>query len=179
MFFEGSANIYWRNLENPAAEGVLVGQIVNTTGGIEQLFSPVSYETSDGRERVLFSLGHNNPVLMSVRVDESGGSISTVLNGGDYGDFTTSPSSSSQNMFVDIDGGGGSAGSEDMDDCYPNISSDSRWLILNRTDEGAGVDDPEQTTMFILQNEFGNFMGGAPGTTRQMSGPTRRAIWVP
>ncbi len=181
MFYEGSADIRWRNL-NTGADGLLVGQIRNTSGGIEQLYAPVGYRApvpSLGQERVLFSLGAFNPVLMSVPVNRSGGGITTVLNGGNYGDFTTSPSSAGQNMFVDIDGGGGGAGSGGLDDCYPNISTDNRWLILNRTPQGTSIDLTPQTTLFIAMNGQGNYEGGSPTTTRVMTGDIRRAIWVP
>ena len=82
-------------------------------------------------------------------------------------------------MFVDIDGGGGGAGSGGLDDCYPNISTDNRWLILNRTPQGTSIDLTPQTTLFIAMNGQGNYEGGSPTTTRVMTGDIRRAIWVP
>lgn len=177
MFYEHDAKIFWRNLKNPSLSGELVGDIANTSGGIEKLYAPVGY-TAHGQERVLFSLGNFNPVLMSVPVNRSGGTIATIA-ASNYGDFTSNPTNASQNMFVDIDGGGGSAGSGGLDDCYPNISSDNEWLVLNRTPQGTSINQPSQTTLMIRMNGAGNYQGGGPGTTRVMEGPTRRAIWVP
>lgn len=174
MFFEHAKGIHWRNLESTST-GVLVENISSSI--VEELYAPVGY-FAHGQERVLFSLGNYNPVLMSVPVNRTGGSIDSVSASG-FGDFTSTPSSNSQNMFVDLDGGGGSAGSGSFDDCYPNISSDNQWLILNRTPIGTDVDLATQATLFVGLNTVGNYEGGSTGTSRLITGDFRRAIWVP
>lgn len=81
-------------------------------------------------------------------------------------------------MMVDIDGGAGGAGSGSWDDCYPNISGDSRHLVLNRTPIGESLESHNQTSLFIPVDGVGNFKGGA-GRAIELVGPYRRPIWVP
>lgn len=58
----------------------------------------------------------------------------------------------------------------------PNISADSRFLILNRTIVDEHIDSTNQTVMLVPRATNGNFVGPA---TRELTGAIRRAIWVP
>jgi type II secretory pathway pseudopilin PulG len=191
LLFENDSTIHWRRLEPPFNNnesfesdpryGTLVGGIIN--GGMaERLYAPTTYRVGDAgagvvQERCMISLGNNDPVLISVPVDGADGSSLNTVTASSLGSFTTSPGSMNALMMPDIDGGGGDPGSGATDDSYPNISSDSAFLVVNRAPEFTPIDDADnQRCALIFLNANYNYVG--PPQIQLPSG-MRRAIWIP
>lgn len=173
VIYEGVNTLEWICLRDTSSRGTLLNPVPHGVY-IEQPYAPTVYNAS-GQERVLFSFGSYDPILAGIPLNRSGNSITTSPNLDFNTSFTTSGTTTS-NMFVDMSPGLPGAGSSALDDCYPNISADSRYLVLNRTTENDDIDSVNQTVMFVEQAPSGNFVGPA---TRQLTGAIRRAIWVP
>lgn len=186
VFYEQGTSLKWRNLRT-GATGDLVTAVDNG-GVIESLYAPTTYKLSgSGQERVMFSMGNVNPVLLSVPVVRSGGSIVRQgdANGKSYISssapvYTATPGGNALGfMKPDLDGGGGSAGSTFFDDSYPSISADGKFLFISQSPIGQGL-ETQQTSLLLPHRNSGpgaaNFVG--PSSV-SLGGNTRRAVWIP
>lgn len=176
VIYEDTDSLRWVCLRD-GNSGTLLSPVPHGATINEQPYAPTVYDDGSGHERVLFSFGNHDPILSSIPLSRSGNSITEVNPGTpaplDFDDFSTS---TPPYLFVDMSPGVPGAGSGSLDDCYPNISADSRFLILNRTIVDEHIDSTNQTVMLVPRAANGNFVGPA---TRQLTGAIRRAIWVP
>jgi hypothetical protein len=134
----------------------------------EQLFAPTSYLTPDGEERIMFSAGNHNPVLVSVAWSPASPPGSLVFFGG-------------PNMVLpDLNGAGGSgSGSSSSEDDYPSITWDGTGLVLNRSPFSDGAtEDVDDQELWIAPWDSGahNYVG--PPFKVGLD-DVRRAVWIP
>lgn len=170
LIYENGNNLLTVPLPGPGPGTVFLGpvtQITSTSGVVsEQLYAPTSFVKPNGEEWVAFSLGNSDPVLVTVPWNNG-----TPI--GANSDFAPPM------LLPDLDGGGGSAGSGDLEDDYPTVSTDGTSLILTRSpmSDGATEDTLDQTCLVVPYNAGANNYVGPPFT---MGVPDiRRAVWVP
>lgn len=180
VLFEDSDNIMARDLSNSASipKIVISGPFTNTVGGTvysETPYAPITY-SAPGGERLLLSLGNNNPVLINLKIDPGNYSGTEIVGGSlqSYLDGTTGP-----RLRVDY----GPNNSTDND--YPSISSDGRFLTFTRSPQTSGMgvtpipEDVDEQKVWIIPSSGDNFIMGPGGPTVMAQENVRRAIWLP
>lgn len=178
LLYESQYDIHAYHLAT-GTDTVLVGHI-QSSSATEPLYCPTWYR-GGGEERVMFSLGNYNPVLMSVRFQRTpGGGVQQQAYATNYSGFTGWPGAHWVDFLPDDPS---SLGSEGLDDSFPNIRSDGSFLVLNRTDQGKSITDAapapgDNLTVALLRNTAdGNFVG--PPVYQMQDRDLRRAIWLP
>lgn len=176
LIYEHADQLFTVDLLNPAAnppENLLLTPI-NNSGVMEQPLSPTTYMTQGGRERVLVSLGNIDPVLVSFEVTAAN-YAGTAVAGGVLGDYLYA--STGPKLKPNMDGSG-PGGSQALDDDYPNVSSNSEFLILTRSAESATAtgEDADVQRLLLLPRDGENFRGPP---IMDLDGNFRRAIWIP
>ena len=133
----------------------------------EQLYAPTSYVTPDGEERIMFSAGNHNPVLVSVVWNPSS----------PPGHLTFF--SDSDIRLPDLNAGGSGSGSSTDEDDYPCITWDGRQLVLNRSpfSDGETEDVLDQELWTVQWNTSQSNFVGPP--QRVVMDNVRRAVWIP
>lgn len=130
----------------------------------EQIFAPTTFQPPGGSEHVIFSLGNHNSVLIMLPWNPASppGYVSCF---------------SAPMILPDMDGGGGSAGSNTIEDDFPSVSWDGSTLILNRSPYSDGqYEDLADQRVSTLHWTGSNFVGPARQLNMQ---DVRRAVWVP
>ncbi len=178
LFYESRYDIHAYHMAS-GTDTVLVGRI-RSSSATEPLYCPTWYRVG-GQERVLFSLGNYNPVLMSVAFQRTGGGgVQQQAYDTDYPGFSAWPGSHWVDFLPDDPS---SIGSEVDDDSFPNIRADGSFLVLNRTALGSPVTDAapnpaDNLTVSLLRSTpDGNFIG--PPVYQMENRDLRRAIWLP
>lgn len=191
VLFEHNGFIWSRDLKGSTAPNVGTQLITqqfwndtrpeNTYNGPETPHAPTSYMGANG-ERLMVSLGVNNPVLVSVSVTntiyEEGG-----INPGDLRrDY--SPATAGDKLRVDY-GGNSSMGAGGSDNDFPSISPDGQTLCFTRSVQSSGVvsespdangEDTQGQQLWQARLVGDNFINAE---RMPMEGNVRRAIWVP
>lgn len=181
MLYEKDSRIYSRRLSDGHTTPLLTAVFQNTAYGgpavSEIPYAPVSYRGQSG-ERVMLSLGSNNPVLVNFPVDpenyDSGGIVP-----GDLADYATAPEGDKLRVGYGFNGPSGA------DNDYPDISSDGRFLIWTRSPQtsgdghGSSVEDVDDQRLWIVPSNVDNFIMGPGGPTIMSEDDVRRAIWIP
>lgn len=168
LIYENQATLRICQLGNWGSDTEYLSNTHTTDDGTiaEQLYAPISYVTPDGDERVMFSLGNHNPVLVSVPWTPGSplGSLSCF---------------NPPMLLPDLNGGGGGSGSSTYEDDYPSVSQDGTQLILNRSpfSDGATEDVADQE-LWIAPWDGGvhNYVGPP---IKVSLGNVRRAAWIP
>lgn len=189
MLYEHDGLIYSLNLANGNAISLLSkpfhNQIVGIYDGSETPYAPISYRAEDGGDRVLVSLGGNNPVLVSFPVSEaeysSGGIDPGVIGNGTLSNY--SKGTHGKYLQVDYGGNDGILGSG-TDNDYPSISSDGRQLIWTRSPQSSvdGTGAPEDIVgqeLRIVPRKGDNFIQDPGGAIKVSQKDVRRAVWIP
>lgn len=170
LFYEQGRDI-WRidldgipNVPSVAGDvGVLFFTGVLSSAPLETMFAPTPFISVGGQEMLLISVGNNNPRLIIAPVDFDDPSPS--YGGGSMYSYTQPLS-------------GASVG---VDDDYPSVSSDGRYLSFTRSPQSSGAgysaptsDDVGQTLVVV---EWGgtNF----DQNVKVIGGDVRRSAWLP
>ncbi len=182
MLYEKNGLLFSQGLYGGGEHQLISGPFWNTQSGYdgpENPYAPTTYQTETG-ERLLLSLGSNNPVLISFPITEA------LLSGGqqfDPGnlalDYSVAPTGGRLRVGY---GGNGPSGA---DNDYPSVSSDGMFLIFTRSPQTSGdshsavPEDTEDQVLMIVPRSGDNFVAGPGGPTEMPMTDVRRAIWIP
>lgn len=190
VIFEGDGLLWARDLKGSTADNVrtqlITEPFLNDARpdyyGPETPFAPTTYKGMSGKERLMVSLGVNNPVLISLEVSES-----DYQNGGiEPGElrYEYLPNTSGDKLKVDY-GGNSSIGASGSDNDFPSISPDGQTLCFTRSVQSSGVvlenadtngEDTNGQQLWQAHLVGDNFMNAQK---MPVEGNVRRAIWVP
>ncbi len=185
MLYEKDHRIYSRRLSDGHSTSLISGMFWNTIpdgyDGSETPYAPISYSVGGGGERVMLSLGSNNPVLVSFPVTQTQYDNGGIDPGNLYEDYQVAPTG--DKLRVGYGGNGGSGGSG-TDNDYPDVSSDGRFLIWTRSpqtsvDGSGAAEDVGEQKLWIVPRNGDNFIQGPGGPTVMSQDNVRRAIWIP
>lgn len=187
MLFEGGDEndnlIMTRNLKTGGTPTRLFTQQFHNSApsynGSETPYAPTTYMTSSG-ERILLSLGNNNPVLISLAINQNNFENGGLVPGDLYTDY---PAAATGNKLrVDY----GPNPPEGSDNDYPNISADGAFLTWTRSPQTSGMhipgsitEDTEDQQVWIVPRDQDNFIQGPNGPTVMAADDVRRATWLP
>jgi type II secretory pathway pseudopilin PulG len=185
MLYEADGLVHSMNLYGGGATTPLIsGAFWNTTGtydGAESPYAPITFMGASG-ERVVLSLGNNNPVLVNFPVTQANYESGGIDPGNLALDYVVAPTGDKLRVGY---GGNGPAGS-DVD--YPSISSDGQFLIFTRSPQTSGMDIPvppnededgQQLVIVPRNGNPDNFIAGPGGPTVMSEPDVRRAVWIP
>lgn len=185
MLYEKDHLIYSRRLSDGHSIKLISKMFWNTIpdvyDGSETPYAPISYSVDGGGERVMLSLGSNNPVLVSFPVTPDDYEDGGINPGNLYQDYHVLPTG--DKLRVGYGGNGGSGGSG-TDNDYPSISSDGKFLIWTRSpqtsvDGSGAAEDVGEQKLWIVPRNGDNFIQGPGGPTIMSQENVRRAIWIP
>lgn len=193
VLFESDGLIFSRDLRGSTTDNVrtqlLTTRFWNTIPGVydgaETPYAPTTFRGVGG-ERLLLSLGTNNPVLISLEVNETNYVSGGLVPGNLYEDYHAN--SSGPKLRVDY-GGNRSLGGQGSDNDFPSISPDGQSLSFTRSTQSSGGDfgsgyapgldqgeDTQGQELWVAYLQGDNFLNGQK---MPVEGNVRRAIWVP
>jgi type II secretory pathway pseudopilin PulG len=130
----------------------------------ERIFAPTCFRPmGTGPEKMLFTIGNINPVLGHIPFNPTGSGS------GSFNDGTIT--------LIDLNAGGGGAGSSVFDDNLPSVSIDGHSLILPREDRSIGSQRSALVVDWVGNDTTGNFISTPPG--RSLNHEIRSATWLP
>ena len=182
MLYEKDGLLFSHGLYGGGEHQLISSQFMNTVPGYhgpEAPYAPTTYQTVAG-ERLLLSLGNNNPVLISFPINEA------LLSGPQQ----VAPGNLALDYEVETEGnllrvGYGLHGPNGADNDYPSISSDGSFLVFTRSPQTSGdghsgiPEDTEGQVLMIVPRNGDNFIAGPGGPTTMPVSNVRRAIWIP
>ena len=182
MIYEKDGVIHSRNLATGATPAQpLIKQFWNTIPGYdgpEVPFAPITYQGASG-ERIMLSLGANNPVIINLPV-----TAADYVNGGiEPGNLGTEYTAAATGNKLRVEYG--MNGSDGSDNDYPNISTDGQFLTFTRSPQTSGdghgsiPEDEDDQKVWIIPRSGDNFIMGPGGPTIMAEDDVRRAIWLP